>query len=132
MKRSKKMLAMVTTLLLILILTVPVSAAGKISKSKATLVTGQKMQLKLSGTKGKVKWSSSKKSVAAVSSKGVVTAKKKGSATITAKVGKKKYTCKVTVEAPRMNKQMITLNVKKSVTLKLTGTKQKIKLLIYT
>lgn len=127
MKRSKKMLAMVTTLLLILILTVPVSAAGKISKSKATLVTGQKMQLKLSGTKGKVKWSSSKKSVAAVSSKGVVTAKKKGSATITAKVGKKKYTCKVTVEAPRMNKQMITLNVKKSVTLKLTGTKQKIK-----
>lgn len=127
MKRIKKIFALVTVVLLILAMAVPVSAAGKISKSKATLVTGQKMQLKLSGTKGKVKWSSSKKSVAAVSSKGLVTAKKKGFATITAKVGKKKYTCKVTVEAPRINKQMITLNVKKSVTLKLTGTKQKIK-----
>ena len=55
MKRSKKMLAMVTTLLLILILTVPVSAAGKISKSKATLVTGQKMQLKYKGQSKMVK-----------------------------------------------------------------------------
>ena len=118
---------MVTVLLLIFAMAVPVSAAGKLNKKKATLVTGQKLQLKLSGTKGKVKWTSNKKTVATVSSKGLVKAKKKGSATITAKVGKKKYTCKVTVEAPRMNKQIITLNVKKSVTLKLTGTRQKIK-----
>ena len=77
---------------------VPVSAAGKINKKKATLKVGQTLQLKVTGTKRKVKWTSSKKSVATVSSKGRVKAKKKGSATITAKIGKKKYTCKVTVK----------------------------------
>ena len=85
-------------MLLIVCMAVPVSAAGKINKKKATLKVGQTLQLKVTGTKGKVKWTSSKKSVATVSSKGRVKAKKKGSATITAKIGKKKYTCKVTVK----------------------------------
>lgn len=98
MKRNKKILTIITILLLVVCMAVPVSAAGKINKKKATLKVGQTLQLKVTGTKGKVKWTSSKKSVATVSSKGRVKAKKKGSATITAKVGKKKYTCKVTVK----------------------------------
>lgn len=98
MKKSKKLLAVLTIMLLIVCMAVPVSAAGKINKKKATLKVGQTLQLKVTGTKRKVKWTSSKKSVATVSSKGRVKAKKKGTATITAKVGKKKYTCKVTVK----------------------------------
>ena len=98
MKKSKKLLAIFTIMLLIVCMAVPVSAAGKINMKKATLNVGQTLQLKVTGTKGKVKWTSSKKSVATVSSKGRVKAKKKGSATITAKIGKKKYTCKVTVK----------------------------------
>ena len=103
MKRNKKILSLITILLLIVCMAVPVSAASKINKKKATLKVGQTLQLKVTGTKGKVKWKSSKKSVATVSSKGRVKAKKKGSATITAKVGKKKYTCKVTVKKPTTN-----------------------------
>ena len=103
MKRNKKILSLITILLLIVCMAVPVSAAGKINKKKATLKVGQTLQLKVTGIKGKVKWTSSKKSVATVSSKGRVKAKKKGSATITAKVGKKKYTCKVTVKKPSTN-----------------------------
>ena len=103
MKRNKKILTVITILLLIVCMAVPVSAAGKINKKKATLKVGQTLQLKVTGTKGKVKWKSSKKSVATVSSKGRVKAKKKGSATITAKIGKKKYTCKVTVKKPATN-----------------------------
>lgn len=103
MKRNKKILTVITILLLIVCMAVPVSAAGKINKKKATLKVGQTLQLKVTGTKGKVKWKSSKKSVATVSSNGRVKAKKKGSATITAKVGKKKYTCKVTVKKPATN-----------------------------
>ena len=103
MKKSKKLLSIMTVLLLIVCMAVPVSAATKISKKKATLKVGQTLQLKVTGTKKKPKWTSSKKSVATVSSKGRVKAKKKGTATITAKVGKKKYTCKVTVKNVKNN-----------------------------
>ena len=104
-----------------------VQAAVKINSKKITLTKGQKKTLKLKGTKKKAKWSSSKKSVATVSSKGVVFGKKKGTTVITAKVGSKKYTCKVTVETPKLNKKSVTLSVGKSSTLKVTGTKQKVK-----
>lgn len=127
MKKSKKLLAIFTIMLLIVCMAVPVSAAGKVSKSKATLLTGQTLQLKLSGTKGKAKWTSSKKAVATVSSTGKVKAKKVGSATITAKVGKKKYSCKLTVESPKLNKKSLSLTVGGTGTLKVTGTKQVVK-----
>ncbi|MDD5805158.1 Ig-like domain-containing protein [Blautia sp. HCP3S3_H10_1] len=102
-----------------------VQAAVKLNAKTVKLVKGQKKTLKVTGTKKKPKWTSNKKSVAAVSSSGVVTAKKKGTAVITAKVGSKKYTCKVTVEAPKLNKTSVTLNAKKTYQLKLTGTTQK-------
>ena len=104
-----------------------VQAAVKISSKSLIMVKGQKKTLKLKGTKKKAKWGSSKKSVATVSSKGVVVGKKKGITVITAKVGSKKYTCKVTVETPKLNKKSVTLSVGKSSTLKVTGTKQKVK-----
>lgn len=74
------------------------AATVKISKTKATLYTGDSTTLKISGTKKAVKWTSSKKSIATVSSKGKVTAKKEGSTTIIATVNSKKYTCKITVK----------------------------------
>ena len=104
-----------------------VQAAVKISSKSTIMVKGQKKTLKLKGTKKKAKWSSNKKSVATVSSKGVVVAKKKGTAVITAKVGNKKYTCKVTVETPKLNKKSVKLNPGKSTTLKVKGTKQRVK-----
>lgn len=127
MRKMKKLLSVLAVTLLIVCMAIPVSAAGKISKSKATLLTGQTLQLKLSGTKGKAKWTSSKKSVATVSSSGKVTAKKSGSATITAKVGKKKYSCKVTVESPKLSIKSITLKVGETSTVKVKGTKQNVK-----
>ena len=103
-----------------------VQAAAKMNKTKATLIKGQSLQLKVNGNSKKVKWSSSRKGVATVTSKGKVTAKNAGTAVITAKVGKKKYTCKITVEAPRLSKTSISLTVGNKYNLKVTGTKQKI------
>ena len=50
MKKSKKLLSIMTVLLLIVCMAVPVSAATKISKKKATLKVGQTLQLKVTGT----------------------------------------------------------------------------------
>ena len=99
----------------------------KLNKTKAFLIKGQTLTLKLSGFKGKVIWSSSKPSIAAINSNGKVTARKKGSAVITAKVGTNKYTCKITVQTPTINKKSVTLTKGQKFTLKLKGTNQKIK-----
>lgn len=99
----------------------------QISARKMTLIKGQKKTLKLKGNRKKVKWSSTKKAVAAVSAKGVVTARKAGTTVIKAKVGTKTYSCKVIVEAPKLNKTSITLKEGSSCQLKMLGTKQKVK-----
>ncbi|MDY3919139.1 MAG: Ig-like domain-containing protein [Candidatus Limivivens sp.] len=103
------------------------AASPKLSSSSLVLIQGQSQTLKVTGATGKITWSSSQKSIASVNSKGKVTAKKKGTAAITAKFGKNKLVCKVTVETPSLNKETLTLNVKGTAQLKLTGTKQKIK-----
>ena len=107
MKKMKKLLSIIAVLLMVFCMTISVSAAGKINKSKIILLTGQTIQLKVSETSGGTTWISSKKSVATVNKSGKVLAKKKGSAIITAKAGNKKYTCKVTVETPKLNKKML-------------------------
>ncbi|MBO5522210.1 MAG: Ig domain-containing protein [Roseburia sp.] len=125
----RKMLAMISlclSVLLVIPVVVPDNPVGvtieaatkvKMSKSKATLIAGKTLQLKLKGAKGKISWNSSKKSVATVSKKGKVTAKKKGTATITAKNQGKKYTCKITVKKAvplksiTLNKSNVTLEV---------------------
>lgn len=95
----------------------------QISARKMTLIKGQKKTLKLKGNRKKVKWSSTKKAVAAVSAKGVVTARKAGTTVIKAKVGTKTYSCKVIVEAPKLNKTSITLKEGSSCQLKMLGTR---------
>ena len=104
-----------------------VQAAVKISSKKMTMVKGQKKTLKVTGTSKKVKWTSSKKAVASVTQKGVVTAKKKGTTTITAKIGSRKYTCKVTVETPKLSRTSVSLNTNKTYQLKVTETTLKAK-----
>lgn len=99
----------------------------QISARKMTLIKGQKKTLKLKGNRKKVKWLSTKKAVAAVSAKGVVTARKAGTTVIKAKVGTKTYSCKVIVEAPKLNKTSITLKEGSSCQLKMIGTRQKVK-----
>lgn len=99
----------------------------QISARKMTLIKGQKKTLKLKGNRKKVKWSSTKKAVAAVSAKGVVTARKAGTTVIKAKVGTKTYSCKVIVEAPKLNKTSIILKEGSSCQLKMLGTRQKVK-----
>ena len=99
----------------------------QISARKMTLIKGQKKTLKLKGNRKKVKWSSTKRAVAAVSAKGVVTARKAGTTVIKAKVGTKTYSCKVIVEAPKLNKTSITLKEGSSCQLKMLGTRQKVK-----
>ena len=99
----------------------------QISARKMTVIKGQKKTLKLKGNRKKVKWSSTKKAVAAVSAKGVVTARKAGTTVIKAKVGTKTYSCKVIVEAPKLNKTSITLKEGSSCQLKMLGTRQKVK-----
>ena len=49
--------------------TVVEAASVKLNKSKATLIKGRTLQLKVTGTKKTVKWKSSNKKIATVSSK---------------------------------------------------------------
>lgn len=127
MKNLKKILILMSFILVFSTFSSITSVqAASISKTKVTLLNGQSVSLKVNGKKGKVKWSSSKKSVATVNSKGLVKAKKKGTAKITAKIGKKKYTCKVTVQSPKLSKTKLSLKYGKSYTLKLSGTNKKV------
>lgn len=92
-------------LLAISLLLGPVNTSAKtkplrLNKTKVSITTGTKVQLKLSGTKKKVKWSVKNKKIATVSKKGLVKGKKKGTTFVYAKVsGKKKLRCKVIVKA---------------------------------
>ena len=103
-------------------------AAPRISSSKLTMIKGQSRTLKITGLKKgqKITWKSSNSKIVAVNKAGKLQAKAKGSATITGTVSKRKYTCKVTVQAPKLNKTSITLKVGQTYQLKLSGTNQKI------
>lgn len=103
-----------------------VEAAVKLNKSSVTLIKGQSVTLKITGSNKSIKWSSNKNSVATVSQKGKVVAKKKGTATITATIGKKKYTCKVSIQTPKLNTTKVTLAKGEYTQLKINGTNQKV------
>lgn len=79
--------------------TVKVKAkAISLSETKATLVKGKTMTLKLlNAGKESIEWSSDDTNVATVSAKGKVKTIASGSAVITAKIGVKNYTCHLTV-----------------------------------
>ena len=103
-------------------------AAPRISSSKLTMIKEQSRTLKITGLKKgqKITWKSSNSKIVAVNKAGKLQAKAKGSATITGTVSKRKYTCKVTVQAPKLNKTAVTLKVGQTYQLKLSGTNQKI------
>ena len=103
-------------------------AAPRISSSKLTMIKGQSRTLKITGLKKgqKITWKISNSKIVTVNKAGKLQAKAKGSATITGTVSKRKYTCKVTVQAPKLNKTSITLKVGQTYQLKLSGTNQKI------
>ncbi|WP_236354695.1 Ig-like domain-containing protein [Konateibacter massiliensis] len=103
------------------------AAKVKLSKTKATLIKGQTLTLKVNNTSKKVTWSSSNKSIAAVNKSGKISAKKAGTATITAKVSGKKYTCKITVEQPKISQSTLSVEKGKTATLSVTGNTQKVK-----
>lgn len=130
MKRITKILALSLVLLVGCAFTIPAAtgtleshaaAKVKISKTKATVIKGTTLQLKIKGSKKKAKWTTSKKSVATVNKKGKVTAKKAGKATITAKIGKKKYKCKITVKNPTVKISKTSLTAKTGTSAKLTA-----------
>ena len=103
-------------------------AAPRISSSKLTMIKGQSKALKINGLKKgqKITWKSSNSKIITVNKAGKLQAKAKGSATITGTVSKRKYTCKVTVQAPKLNKTSVTLKAGQTYQLKLIGTNQKI------
>ena len=103
-------------------------AAPRISSSRLTMIKGQSRTLKITGLKKgqKITWKSSNSKIVAVNKAGKLQAKAKGSATITGTVSKRKYTCKVTVQAPKLNKTAVTLKVGQTYQLKLSSTNQKI------
>ena len=103
-------------------------AAPRISSSKLTIIKGQSRTLKITGLKKgqKITWKSSNSKIVTVNKAGRLQAKAKGSATITGTFSKRKYTCKVTVQAPKLNKTSVTLKVGQTYQLKLSGTNQNI------
>ncbi|QHQ61406.1 hypothetical protein Ana3638_11990 [Anaerocolumna sedimenticola] len=106
----KKFLSVLMTFIILIALAAPVQTANaatiKLNKSKATILVGSSVTLKLTGTTKAAKWSTSNKKIATVSTKGVVKGMKKGTANITAAINGKKYTCKITV-----NEKTVTVTV---------------------
>lgn len=107
--------------------TQPVVKKMKINKSSLELVKGQTATLKVSHAPGSVKWSSSDSSIVAVSSSGKLRAKAKGKVAITVTSGNQQLQCKVMVEEPKLNKTELTMNLKETANLKLSGCKHSVK-----
>lgn len=127
MKKWKGYICVVVILLFALFVSVPVSAAARISQKSIVLTKGQIKKLKVTGTRKKIKWSSSKKSVVSVNANGKIKALRNGKAKIAAKIGGKKYICKVKVETPKLTSNSMTISVGKKVQLKMKGTSRKAK-----
>ncbi|MBQ9437515.1 MAG: RICIN domain-containing protein [Lachnospiraceae bacterium] len=96
-----------------------------ISKSKSSLLTGEKITLKLKNTNKTPLWTSTNPSVAGVNSKGVVTAYKGGYAAIKAWVDGVSYSVSISVQSPVLKKGKTTLKYGETTTLSLKKTKFK-------
>jgi uncharacterized repeat protein (TIGR02543 family) len=125
MKRYLRFIAvlLICSLLAGIVQPAQVNAASKVSlnKTKATIVVGETISLKITGTTSSVTWKSSDSKVAKVSSAGKVTGVKAGSAAITATVENKKYTCNITVKA--VSKDFV---IKNGVLTRYKGTSKKV------
>lgn len=97
----------------------------RLNKKNINLTYGSTVQLKVYDTKRKIKWNSSINSIARVSSKGKVTPKRLGKVKITANDGYNKLTCRITVVAPKLNKNELSMKYGQTYNLKYYGTKKK-------
>lgn len=100
----KKRLICFTLLFVLIISTIPVSAATiKLSYSELELEVGESQKIKLKGASGKITWSSTKPEIAKVKASGSngakITGVSEGQSTITAIYKKKIYKCVVSVSA---------------------------------
>ena len=124
--KAKRFFALLPALVLtfsLLALSFCASAASVgMSRKKAVLVVGQSYQLSLTGTKKVPTWKTSDKKIVAVGKNGTVKGISKGTATVTATLGKSVFKCKITVEAPKISIEKISVGVGRSFTLKLKGT----------
>lgn len=91
-----------------------------LSQESATLLTGTKLKLKVTGTKEKAIWTSSNPKVATVNN-GKVQAISKGKATILATAGGKTLTCDVFVSSATPTVPTLNLNLGESKNIALTG-----------
>ncbi len=127
LKREKKLLSLILAMIMVLSLfTMPVQAATKkvTNQTKSiVMVVKQKSTIK---PPVKMTYKSSNSKIATVNSKGVIVAKAKGSAIVTGKYRSIKWTCKIKVEAPRLNTSSLKMNIQSSRQLKITGTTRKI------
>lgn len=112
-KLSKSSVFVLLLVVTILFVSTPYEAAtkAKLSKTKANLVVGETIQLKVTGGSGTVKWTSSNAKLASVDKSGLVTAKKTGTCKITATTGKQKLTCTIQIKA--LPKNYATINGKR-------------------
>ena len=85
-----------------------------VSKENVTLLTGQTVKLSMKNTKLAVKWESSDKTIADVDSDGKVTAYKSGDVIVKGIVEDVPYECKVTVKAPTIRKDKLTVRAGKT------------------
>lgn len=103
-----------------------VTVKAALNRKKAVIAKNDYIKLSLQGAVAK-SFKSSNKKIATVSKNGKVVGKRKGRATITVVDNNgKKYNCKITVEAPSLNKKSLTLQVNQNYRLKLNGNTQKI------
>ncbi len=98
----------------------------EISRTSLLLVKGQSEVLEVYPETG-ASWVSSDPGVASVSAGGKVTAKKKGKAVVTASAGGQSVSCAVTVEAPKLNKTSLRLELGQTKQLKLSGCRHSVK-----
>ncbi len=103
------------------------ATSAKLNKTKAYVIKGKTVKLKVKNANSSVVWSSKNKKIATVNSKGIVTGKKKGKTIIIAKIGKQELKCTIVVETPKISNKTTSITIFSSKTLKVKGTKQKIK-----
>ncbi|MDO4379387.1 MAG: Ig-like domain-containing protein [Clostridia bacterium] len=122
--KTKNFFALIAAFVLSACLLVPVFGASEVglNRKKAVLVVGQSYQLSLTGTKKVPTWKTSDKKIVAVGKSGTVKGISKGTATVTATLGKSVFKCKITVEAPKISIEKISVGIGRSFTLKLNGT----------
>ncbi len=121
---------LITTVVLLCFLALPAAAteaAPALSQKTLTLSKGEFQKLELKGAEGYLRWNSADTSVATVTPAGYVTGVKAGTTNISVSYLNQNYTCKVTIEQPKLNVgSKLTLLKGESKQLKVTGTRKKV------